>query len=144
MRYERDAITMLVYARNSILRKCNVLKMQQYFEKFSISFRTFDIFLFLASQQSLNCKIRTIFAVSISMKSFAWQRLFLLKCVFNFLYNYLRNIYIQYLLSNERNFVPSPCHTTRSGFLTSKLFCITQKIAKQEWIQPKKFGKMYS
>ena len=38
------------------------------------------------------------------------------KCVFNFLYNYLRNIYIQNFLSNERNFVPYPCHTTRSGF----------------------------
>ena len=35
---------------------------------------------------------------------------------FQLFYSYLTNIYIQYFLSNERNFVPYPCHTTRSGF----------------------------
>ena len=41
--------------------------------------------------------------------------------MFNFLYNYLRDIYSQYLLSNERTFVPSPCHNTCSGFFPN--FC---------------------
>ena len=39
---------------------------------------------------------------------------------FQLFYNYLTNIYIQYFLSNERNFVPYPCHTTRSGFIRIK------------------------
>ena len=110
MRYERDAITMLVYARNSIveifttiiynlsiLQKCNVL----HFEKFSISFRTFHIFLLLASQQSLNCEFE----------------LFL-----RFQYQCVRKENNSLSLSNERNFVPYPCHTTRSGFFLCNSF----------------------
>ena len=146
-----------------ILRKCNVL----HFVKFSISFRTFDIFLLLASQQSLNCKNRTIFAVSISMRQKRkWFSLYpspflslvrgrgahcrklrerergggggLRKrkrslddwpnatvCTYAILYHYLRDIYIEYLLSNERNFVPSPCHTARSGFFVNVRFSLS-------------------
>ena len=71
MQYERDAITMLVYARNSIVTWHWLKFLRPSFttyNQFSISFRTFHMFFLLASQQSLNCKNRTIFAVSKSMR----------------------------------------------------------------------------
>ena len=49
------------------LRLINFTKIL-HFAKFSTTFRTFHIFLLLVLQQSLNCKNRTIFAVSISMR----------------------------------------------------------------------------
>ena len=49
-----------------ILRKCNFL----HIAKFSTNFYTFDTLLVSASQQSLNCKNRTTFAIFAILLSF--------------------------------------------------------------------------
>ena len=113
MRYERDAITMLVYARNSIVTWHRLKFLRPSFTTY-INFTKMQRLAFRKIFNQFS-HISYLLLISFTTK-FELQKSNYF-CGFNINASEKKiMLSLSLSLSLSRNFVPYPCHTTRSGF----------------------------